>query len=496
MTASPLTIVRRLFGELRVEKSQSRRNEYVRQLFKILSAESYREGEIAHIVSGGILDNGFTKQPTGILKIRPLHFLYWKYSEVDWGLLIEHKDAIPSRRFVYVASVFYNAFKRAKDVPESFDAGINLLHLNTYLRVPLYSSAATRGATAKVNQNYGFPATYVAEAFPVTSQEYRLSECSLDIVTERRRSRHLYNRGYLFRLPDLSQVFYFDRKANIQLQNDLAIAVISRFRRHDLIPKDNDVRQVTTILRETMEIPAQRNLTRLTRNLLKNIQDLRYSVLGSCLFELIHEFLSDSEANIHSVNGALQSLDPRQKAHWSTRAFRITSYDHLSRVIRDKTKGNDAFDRFLAYLWDELPIRLGAMLGDNFQAANACAINGLLFEPFYSAHFSAASDGRPTHALMGLETSINEFMGSHLLTLMAKQRVGSICIPFQADNRGEFLMTPLINDAPHLSVDRVRIHVDAKPPSVTIEERGITARVVVSHAENELEVYIPTKGVV
>src|SRR5689334_7781764 len=128
MTSIPLTPSEMggLFRTARQATYEAEQAAILEKICQSLTHSTYRDGEIARLVAGGLVDKSFSGKPTGILQIPPLHVLHWRYSEIDWTFLTEHPTLVPSSRLVYIASVFANAFRRRTSAPVLTNARFNL----------------------------------------------------------------------------------------------------------------------------------------------------------------------------------------------------------------------------------------------------------------------------------------------------------------------------------------------------------------------------------
>lgn len=472
------------------ETPKTKFNELIHELFNIVTDTKYCGGEIHRILHGGIEDISFTQHPTGIINIPPLHVVSRKYPEIDWSLFFKC-ETIPGR-FRYISYVFMNEKFINTEISTTVNSTLHLLHINSYLRIPLYTASPTRNVIASINHSYGFPCIYSAELF-LDGEKWKLSECSIDIMNDRKNNDQIYNRGYVFNLPDLSQVFYFDRRANVKFQNEFIKYLFSnRFhdKKNKYLPNENLIKYHVSNLKKAVKILKDEtiNVEDTLQKYIGLCKSLEYSILGFNLFEIIHEFISESIPEINKTHTLLMSIDPSLKKRWTTRGFCPSSMNDLERVLNSikpaKGEVNSTFKDFCHFFKEQAPIRFDAyQIGATANAALAffeCAFNSLFYKQFYDNDLdSSRYTSEEQIDLKDIEDFLGAEMSSHLIKIMITNDVGAVCIPFQPDPRGEFLITPLINHCKNLRIDRFRIDISSGQYTFHKEEE-IEAKVLVS----------------
>lgn len=464
---------------------------------ELISALDYGDGTVGHLFSGGVTDSLASDLPTGILRVSSLHDVFSQNPEINWATLAELAQASNSHRIAYVARVVNQAFHR-KTFPGNTDGKPALvLHLNTYQRVPLYSETRTSGVPASFLSGYGFPAVYTS---PVerTSAGYVLSSCSRDILVARARQYLDYNRGVLYEVPlGPKSVFHIDRKINVEYQNWFISKALARANLAKPPGTDEFCSTLTDLFERWRALPDQRDKLDLT---IEICRALRFSIVGFCLFEIIHEFLSLYSMDVSWCNSGLADLDPYQKQHWSMRAFNVKSSDDLERVFASRLDPLpvDAFTTFLDMFDQDFMTKLKVFTGDDNERLEACALNNLFNERLHElgkteAGLDPSWDLIPDHladsgsggtviydgtrkrvtfpAAFQVEKTLSELgnsawdqwlrgaigrrsiklvhlrasesMAANSIKLMLLNEIGPLAVPFQPDIRGELLLTPV-----------------------------------------------------
>lgn len=514
--------VRRWFAQLRTATlDQSTKRTIANNICDAVSQIEYGDGEIYYLLHGGLIDNVDSQQPTGILNIPPLKEIFVKYSEIDWDLLMEYGDLDGRPRFFYIAKVIQQAFQ-LKTLGPPFDATrtIDVLHLSTYEKIPLYSEARSAGVEIETVPSYGFPGLYVSYLERDLSE---ISSCSQDIVLDRGEKNLEYNRGILYELSadtNSRQLFYIDRKVNIAYQNHFLRRVLSTPEFSDLEPTQQEIDAFTQAIRNFMDqwITITEPREKLQRAI-TIARDLRFSIIGFCLFELLHEYLTQYEPDVHWVNKQIRKLDPHQGRLWSMRGFTVTSLAKIRELFYSQAERleKDSFKDFCNYFDREFRYKLFAFIGDKGEHLQECAYNNIFHAAIHDLELVRGGldlwrEPYPPDVKLDLNTTTDdvlidetkhelvfkcfdcttdikqrlaalstdrrwpgfvdtmmrnqrlkvayyrakESLGAHTLKLMLSRGIGCLGIPFQPDSRGELLLTPLAVTA-NLKIFRVRL---------------------------------------
>lgn len=111
-------------------------------------------------------------------------------------------------------------------------------------------------------------------------------------------------------------------------------------------------------------------------------KDIKFSVVGYCLFEIVHEYFSSHNLDIHQVNKILRILDPSQVSHWSMRAFSLNDNASIEDIFRQFPVTDIVV--FSTYIIQEMCDRLSLFLGDDYANLDDCTFNCLFGEKIYN----------------------------------------------------------------------------------------------------------------
>jgi hypothetical protein len=527
--------VRLLFQSLRSGSLDSAtKHDIARKICQLISDKGYRDGEIHSLVHGGLIDSLDSLQPTGIFKIPPLKELFVKYSEIDWELLTEYGEGIGSTRFLYIGKVIQQAFQRKTwGPPFQNSTKIQVLHLSTYEKIPLYSEARSAGIEVETQTSYGVPAIYVSHLSPSGTQE--ISECSEDLVIDREEKNLEYNRGILFEIDSTAgQIFYIDRKANIAYQNHFIRKALLVPEFSDLAPSEQTLTEfvaaINYLLSGWKETTKPHDKVALAT---QTAAALSFSIVGFCLFELIHEYLAQFTSDINWINSAIRELDPRQRVTWSMRGFTIPSVEKLEKFFHthEHILGKDSFREFCNYFDREFRYRLFGFIGDDKKFLKECAFNNRFHAPLHEMEqergvVDLRREPYPRELVLGTDSELHgavmidrqrfdlvfqraqlsveqkraleklssdpcwkeaaikalrnqrlkcayfhakESLGAHTIKLMLANNVGCLAVPFQPDSRGELLLTPLATPA---NTQMFRVRVEKKQERDHVVKEG------------------------
>lgn len=495
-----------------------------------LLSPDYKSGIIKLICDGGLTDPAADNLPTGVIPLNSLRRLHHDFPEVDWAAIAASPDRTFPARLVYLAHTITFAARYGQWDPQPQPDGIPLLHLDSHKRVPLYAHLSHAGPSASALATYGLPAIFVS---PVDLEGDRphLSECSLDLLYDRRSQSTHYNRGLIYTVAPTS-TFYFDRKANIAYR-DYHLRRTLMARPH-LSPLPTQLADHSARLTSFLEAhrAASDPLAHLALTQ-ECSQQLVYSALNFCLFELTHEFASIHSGSLLAANRFLKDLAPLQARLWSMASFVLPSLDSMRPIFQAHGLSLDAYAIYCA---ENLRYKLHAFLGDNYEHADACARLFMFHRRYWDLRSSDPGGSLATlplpaemprdaiHALVGASqgwcnlhpkgnrlvfqtaappppvvarlrsmdlsphardildkqdfkthfTNHAEALALSTLHLLLTRRVGCAAIPLRPDTRGEMLLAPWVNDTLVPQVLRVTLS-DSDPPTI-VEHAPVVSR--------------------
>lgn len=136
-------------------KEDPERFRLARKIAQTVSRPKYRDGLIYRALAGDIVDELSSSKPTGIIKLSSLSGLVTKYREVHWAdlatTLEQDRSGPVPYKFIHLARLIDQAYQR-RMFPDhaAHTKPFQVVHLNTYQKVPLYSGTRSHGPTLPV----------------------------------------------------------------------------------------------------------------------------------------------------------------------------------------------------------------------------------------------------------------------------------------------------------------------------------------------------------
>lgn len=371
-------------------ESKNSYEDVVNQTLSMIFSNNYAEGYFKKLLDGGIetIIDG-VKVPTGIIIVPPIENLIEKYRDINWQFLFENRGIIKNARMRSIIKQAY--FTLIKKYPEyslfqkSEPDKYSTLYTNTYKRIPEYA----KEASIKVDTllSYGIPGLYTS---PVAEENGKFfSECTKDIILDRKQSGIDYNRGVLItgKVTEKKEevFFYIDRKINIVYLNTFIRKILLKKEFSNFAPSEESIKQLSN---KTLEL--YNTLSQTTTNNKEKLQAIiefcaheSFSIIGFLLFEIVHEFFTQFGYSVYDCNQILRQFDESQNELWSMRAFKLKKYSDISKVLESLNNNKILPQDLESWIVEELFDRMPLFIGDNHENLEECSFNSLFSKQLY-----------------------------------------------------------------------------------------------------------------
>lgn len=317
-----------------------------------------------NIAEGGItteVDGEEVK--TGIIISLPIRLMITRFGINNFLSRLEDYQIKPERlKYIKHLAKYQSIdieFKDSDPFTKDF-LSANILHANNFRRLNL--SEPSNVMVVNNLFSYGIPAAYSSN-IQIDSVGTKLfaSECTEDIYFERQKQGLSYSKGVVLKWNYHGEFIpYIDRKTESYY---LSLFVKKVLYSKDFIDTlnlnllENNAKQLESDLKELVKSIKEKPLQEDLEVLEVFQQKHHFSVVGYCLFEIIHEFLRKNGLTINQANGILQAIDPKQKQLWSMRSFTLCDTSTLKRIFSNTEK---FYSNLIKYVNGEFVARLEA----------------------------------------------------------------------------------------------------------------------------------------